>query len=489
MKHLSPLALALACATLAHANDIRVENVGLANQDVGAGTTEITFDIGWSNSWRLSIGPANYDAAWVFAKFRVGSGPWQHATVLTSGSAAPAGATLDVYDDRAAMLYRDADGSGDVDWDDVVLTWDYDADGVAATDIVDVEVFAIEMVYVPEGGFSLGTVNSDRPNQNNEFYRAGFIVSSPYEVTGEEAITIGTSFGNLYYLQEVGDAGDQLGPVPAGYPKGFAAYYCMKYEVTQAQWVAFFNTLTPAQKVTRDITGPNGKNSDDEFVRNAVAWPDVGDATTTLPDVAMNYIASEGAMAYLDWAALRPMTELEFEKSARGPLAPVAGEFAWGTAQIYGMAYDVLAEGTPDERVANPGTGVGNTRYLETNGTPSGPLRVGALAASAVNQTREETGGSYYGIMDVSGNVYERLITVGNPTGRAFTGEHGDGSLAGSGDADVAGWPTADEGIGYRGGSYANPSQYLRVADRNDAANSFSGSNGRIGLRGVRTAQ
>ncbi len=38
--------------------------------------------------------------------------------------------------------------------------------------------------------------------------------------------------------------------------------------------------------------------------------------------------------AFLDWDALRPMTELEFEKMSRGPLLPNAGEYIWGNQTI-----------------------------------------------------------------------------------------------------------------------------------------------------------
>ena len=114
---------------------------------------------------------------------------------------------------------------------------------------------------------------------------------------------------------------------------------------------------------------------------------------------------------------------------------------------------------------------------------------MGAIAASALDNTREESGGSYYGIMELTGNVYERVISVGNPEGRAFTGAHGDGALDVAGDASTAGWPTGDEGIGFRGGSYANPSRFLRLADRFDGASVISSGNSRLGFRGVRTAQ
>lgn len=58
---------------------------------------------------------------------------------------------------------------------------------------------------------------------------------------------------------------------------------------------------------------------------------------------------------------------------------------------------------------------MGNANYNTTNGSPSGPKRCGIFAASALLNNREETGGSYYGIMELTGNVYERAITVGNP--------------------------------------------------------------------------
>ena len=40
-------------------------------------------------------------------------------------------------------------------------------------------------------------------------------------------------------------------------------------------------------------------------------------------------------VAFADWAGLRSMTELEYEKACRGPLEPVAGEYAFGTNEIY----------------------------------------------------------------------------------------------------------------------------------------------------------
>ncbi|MEM9929627.1 MAG: SUMF1/EgtB/PvdO family nonheme iron enzyme, partial [Bacteroidota bacterium] len=269
----------------------------------------------------------------------------------------------------------------------------------------------------------------------------------------------------------------------------YAAFYSMKYEVTQEQWVAFFNTLTQNQKENLDVTGNSGKNTDGEAARNAVSWLDGGSATTSLPNVPLNFVSSDFTMAYLDWAALRPLTELEYEKSCRGPLNPVAEELAWGTANLHSTAYTYTNEGTPDEGISNPGVGTGNAIVQITNGSPSGPKRVGIFAASAENNNREETGGSYYGIMELTGNVYERVVTVGNPEGRAFNGEHGDGLINSAGRATVTSWPTEGLGLGYRGGSYANNFPFLAVSDRSDAANQIQSGNSRLGFRGGRSAQ
>ena len=48
--------------------------------------TFVQFDISWDNSWRLTTAPFNYDAVWVFVKYKMaGSTVWNHATLNTSG--------------------------------------------------------------------------------------------------------------------------------------------------------------------------------------------------------------------------------------------------------------------------------------------------------------------------------------------------------------------------------------------------------------------
>jgi hypothetical protein len=87
--------------------------------------------------------------------------------------------------------------------------------------------------------------------------------------------------------------------------------------------------------------------------------------------------------------------------------------------------------------------------------------------------------------------MQERTVTVGSPQGRAFTGEHGDGALAGStADANVANWPGADTaGIGSRGGNANNAATtFARTSDRTQAALVTTARLNYYGWRGVRTA-
>ncbi len=79
------------------ANNIAVENVSLVDKDTGAPSAT-----------------ANWDAAWVFAKYSVYSGGswsnWAHCTFLNTGYVAPSGsqmsfgATSSVY--KGAFIYR-----------------------------------------------------------------------------------------------------------------------------------------------------------------------------------------------------------------------------------------------------------------------------------------------------------------------------------------------------------------------------------------------
>jgi len=490
MKSILSFVFALLCFNVVLSNNIEVSNISLENFNDPQNWAHVEFDLNWENSWRISSGPSNWDAAWVFIKYRIDNGNWAHANINQSNTNAPGGSIVNIVDGDGALIYRSTDGSGDFSLQDIQIRWDLPTSATTES-IIDVKVFAIEMVYIPEGAFYVGGTSGD---ETNKFYAGGFSTSTSFQVTSEAPLTISNNPGDLYYTSDNSSAGDQIGTLSGNYPKGFNDFYMMKYEVSQGQWIEFFNTLTEQQKVNLDVTGPGGKNSDDEFIRNGISWTEGSgaSATTTRPDVPVNYVSVFLVNAYLDWSALRPMTELEFEKACRGPVLPKPGEFAWGSANISSTPHQVFSAGFSSEFINNLDQNTGNAVYINTNGTLSGPKRCGILAASSENNSREETGGSYYGVMELSGNLYERCISVGNPRGRAFTGAHGNGIISGTGEGTVSNWPDDNtvigDGFAYRGAGYPNATEFLRVSDRTDGANSFSGSNGRIGFRGVRTA-
>ncbi|MEM9547557.1 MAG: SUMF1/EgtB/PvdO family nonheme iron enzyme [Bacteroidota bacterium] len=477
------------------ANNIEVSNISLTGQNTDDEFTLVQFDLSWENSWRISSGPSNYDGAWVFIKFKENSGNWEHATVnYVNGTAAndghteAAGSTITTSADGIGVfVYRNADGNGDVNFTGIQLRWNYGVDFVNDNSIVDVQVFAIEMVYIPQGSFELGSTTSG--SESDYFYQdtGVFGFRDTYDIDSEASITISSAVGELYYqVASSENSGDQLGPIPAAFPKGYDAFWIMKYEVSEDQWLCFFNSLTNTQKGNHDLTDSDHKNSDAVVSRNTIAYTS-GNATTDAPARACNFTSYEDMAAYLDWTGLRFITELEYEKAGKGP-THIINMTAAGTTTGFDQLYTIDNDGDENASISNPGESIGNFCYQPTD--PGGPMRVGIFAASALNPTRVETGGSYYGVMELSGNLYERVIGVGSPINRAYTGNHGDGEILNSGFHNVANWPAVNsEGaICYRGGSWTNSLGRLGVADRESAALLSSITNGRIGLRGCRTS-
>lgn len=480
-------------------NNIQVDNVRLVEQNAASQFTKITFDLSWENSWRYDTGPQNWDAAWVFAKFRVNNGDWQHASLnysngsaIADGHTEPANASITTpADGRGVFIYRASGGDGDIDWRDIQLRWNYGIDGVNNNAYVDVEVFAIEMVYVPQGTFFLGGGNGA---EIGKLFQVASPAngSQPYPVSSEGSITVGASVGNLAYLSPPSEnAGDQLGPIPNAFPKGYDAFYCMKYELSQEQWTTFFNLLTLTQQQANDITDIDHRGPND-VDRNTLDWDGQYGATTQNPYTPLSFPLWGECLAYLDWAGLRPMSELEFVKACRGPLLPVAEAYAWGTANIIdpNYTYDLLNKNDENELLTNHANGIGNANWIHSAIFEDGPYRTGIFAASASEKgRREDAGASYYGIMEMSGNLSEMAVTIGSPQGRAYIGNHGDGLLLSTGEADVPGWPPlTGEGGGLFGGSWFSQAESLWINDRREATTGNVGYFNDVGFRGVRTA-
>ncbi|RYG50925.1 MAG: hypothetical protein EOO01_09590, partial [Chitinophagaceae bacterium] len=189
------------------ANDVLVTNVSLINQTTAGPLnthyTSVQFNINWKNSWRTSTNESNYDGCWIFVKYRKQStSVWLHATLNTTGQTAPAGSILQPSaDGKGAFIYRSANGIGDVNYTNAALRWNYGADGVLDNENVEVKVFAVEMVYIPQGAFNLGNASAE----SNKF-RDG-AVDTWFPITSENAITCGSSAGNLFAASNFTNSG------------------------------------------------------------------------------------------------------------------------------------------------------------------------------------------------------------------------------------------------------------------------------------------
>lgn len=475
------------------ANNITVGNISLTGENTTDDYVMVQFDLGWENSWRTSSAPGNWDAAWVFVKYRVGTGDWQHAWLNDAGHSTGTGtsATIDAglrtpgsafnattNPALGVFLYRSANGTGTFAITSAQLRWNYGANGVADDATLDVQVFAIEMVYVPQGAFTVGSGGTESGSFTNGSWTSGATI--PLSISSESALSIDQSAGNLWGTSSSGNNTiGGAGTLPAAYPKGFATFYCMKYEISQQQYVDFLNSLTSTQAGNRYSSGNTGN-------RYGITVSG-GVYSTTLPYVACNYLSWLDGAAYTDWAGLRPMTELEFEKACRGTVAPVAGEYAWGNTTAT-AANNITNPGASNETTSTSGA---NAAY-NSQANVQGPMRVGVFANSST--TRAQSGASYYGIMELSGNLWERPVTVGNATGRSFTGVHGDGTLSANGHANEMAWPglTSGEvigatGSGFRGGNWFSGATNMRASDRNSGASTGPIRTINNGFRGVRS--
>ncbi|MCX5677658.1 MAG: SUMF1/EgtB/PvdO family nonheme iron enzyme [Candidatus Omnitrophica bacterium] len=495
----------------AYANNIIVSNVSLykaAGQPNG--TIGVKFDVVWDNSFTSvdNNGQTFFDRAWVFVKYfdaaNAGTDTaWSHATLISGG-------TVSSYNAQSGTgISADQKGAFCRPGTNQVVYWDYATDGVSPSASISVKVMAIEMVYVPTGSFYVGSGGTE----TNAFYSYPN-TTSPYKISSEDSIIVGTATGNLYYPNSNTYGGDQAGPIPAAFPKGYNGFYMMKYEVNQGQYRDFLNTLNRAQQNQRAGNGTtlaSGTTSVTNIYvmantsvaaniasasnyRSGIRCDAAIPATTPItfycdynnngtPNestdgewIACNYVSWPDLCAYADWAGLRPFTELEFEKASIGLMNPIANEYAWGpTAPTAGPT-------GPTNPGANNETATNNAN-CSYNGTVSGPMRSGFAATSS--SSRYASGGSYYGIMELSGNLWERPVTVGNSTGRLFIGSHGDGSLS----TTNTDWPgTNATGSGYRGGGWSTGSSYARVSDRIYAAYTDAGRYYYVGIRCARTS-
>lgn len=585
------------------ANDLRLINVGLVNQNTSDGHVQVRFDIAWDNSWRLpvTLSPANWDAAWVFVKFKVGfvnpnfsvatagsaatvlsvsttadlrvgmplrirSGTgtlaagtvitaidttnsqitisagtssaltdanfeaeriWEAAWLNNTGHNAPTGTSVQIGlpDESAggggynattnpglgAFVYRSSPGSGTFSAPQVVLRWNYRAQGVSDEAVIDLRVFGVEMVHLQESSYWLGSGGSE----SNSFTSASSTTGNTVPLLiGAAAPTLqgnnaGSDILNLGARGATDLSGTGTAALAGGFPTGYSAFYSMKYELSQQEYVDFLNSLSRQQQDARTATILNSGTTSvtNRYVlsgtvalnnRNGIRCDATVDAFDPLAfycdlngngtggegadgkAIACNYLSWADLTALLDWAGLRPLTELEFERACRGDTDPFADAYAWANTTII-AATGISSGGERSEIAANS---TANAVYNSESGL-GGPLRVGSFADT--ESSRREAGAGVSGVMELSGNLWERTVSIGNPEGRGFSGRHGDGRLTAAGSADASNWPAdAAVGAGLRGGSWSDVAARLAVSDRERAAETLATRENNTGGRGAR---
>ncbi len=500
----------------ASANNLSVSGVAFGDRDPVNDKLNIKFNLSWENSWKTKI---NHDAIWLTVRLNdtAVSPVAKKLCELTVSGLNPTGtyvgsdSNLEIYvpaDKKGAFIRPKNYGiQNTVISNNVQLTVDYSSCGFDDTQAVNVSVFGLEMVFVPEGAFYAGDQGISTASLVE-----GSSDNDPWYITNAGPLSISNAVTNGFRYVSNGNAlEDSTGAsftLADTYPNGYPAFYAMKYEVTEGQWVEFVNSLSTAQaREAHDLTDNLHKNTDSVQKRNTIncsGSPLV--CTTTKSSRAVSYLSWMDLAAFLDWAALRPMTELEFEKASRGPLFSVQGEYVWGSTTIAAASVISGSSENGTETITNDGANANFDNVTFSGGDSAngpeygqGPLRTGIFAGT--DSTRQLSGASYYGILDLSGNLRERVVTIGNSSGRAFQGTNGDGYLTSltnfEGNANELDWPGLDavpskgvtgaQGSGFKGGSWSDASTSLRISDRTDAANASTASSNNAGGRGVRS--
>ena len=201
-------------ASLSQANNLKITGTSV---DTSAGT--VTFSIQWDNSWKTNIAPANYDAVWVFVKYQdCADKLWKHANLSVTSADHTTASPLKVdavTDGKGAFVYRSTNGGGNISSTSVTLKMNIAAANYSNYNF---KVFGVEMVNVPQGSFWVGDTTA-----------SGYGVSSStpaynFQITSENSNIAASSLGT-------GNS------APSSFPKGFKSFYCMKYEITQEQYV------------------------------------------------------------------------------------------------------------------------------------------------------------------------------------------------------------------------------------------------------------
>ena len=328
-----------------------------------------------------------------------------------------------------------------------------------------------------------------------------------YVIDGDATtFTFGTAWNQLAvqgksYSGTVGNVANRY----VHYAAGFEGYYAMKYEISQRQYVDFLNKLTADEQRLRTIGDALDELSMGDYVygashkqpscRNGIVVGAMQDnrfafACNLNPsnlynqdddgeNIACNYLSPKDMLAYASWSGLRPMSELEYEKMGRQTIdsanakVPVytLNSYAWGneTAKLPSNS-TITNPGKVSEKLAGVNVNTGNK--------VPGPVRSGSFSAAS-DATAVNSGASYYGVMELSGNLAEIYYRVepGKVLLSQELGSHGRGTLVnGEMHTDLNNFWTAPNSdlfassLILRGGHFRSESSRARLGDREEVS-------------------
>jgi formylglycine-generating enzyme required for sulfatase activity len=509
-------------ATAAQANNVLLTNISVSNNITNTGKV-IEFDVSWENSWRTAT-TANWDGVWIFFKFKDNDGKWKHLNFTGTNVIMPAGVAYTIGDNPnvgvtgvGIFIYRSQNGFG------TSTVLNARAGIQSQPGIFEIRGFAIEMVYVPQSGFFIGDGSLD-PGNKIRPYREG-TTTNPYFVNGiGSTITIGTATGQLNLNPNPGLPPANL----TGYPTGYNAFWLMKYELSQGAYRDFLNTLTYTEQLARmtnpaapagtllqtfpgytlEIITPGINPGQPAVIGCDASGNNVYNESNDGEWKSMIGISWPDAAAYLDWAGLRPMTEMEYEKSCRGFLIAVPGEKAWGDSTVALTPHTHINPNNNNSSITNLSSTEGNFRCFETSQN-EGPVRGGIFATPF--STRQSSGAGFFGAMELTGGQYELVVPTNCEAGRSFKDKLGDGQLTSNGYANTDYWPGINgnndinipntiyngvtgvidaAGIVWKGGGsttdFASLYYHFYVSTRLSAGGSYTGRATFFGIRGVR---
>lgn len=465
--------------TFNFANNIRLESMVKVTEVTGNVAT-LEFSLKWDNAWRDSY---NWDAVWIFLKYKTAGGRWESVYLEAKGHTFNANdgksytSLPGTTDGKTVGLFVLLNETGSCNPSLTCrLKWSLPA-GLTKVSFENNDAFilvqGIEMVYIPYGAYRLGDASVSE-------------AFDPVIIDSESGRTIGQHTTHKEALS-----------LSAGYPKGYGGFHMMKYEVSQEQYVTFLNALTLKQQqellphhaplkagdyIFGDPKTPDYRNGI-ILVQKPEGAPMLFDNNLTPGEeygqdndgkyIPCNYISVQAMQAYCAWAGLRPPTELEFEKTCRRPLPdlPADQEYAWGNTSSPQYASSVTNKNTPREY---PGNG-----QVNAGSRLDGPLRCGSFAAHTPGQ--QSSGATYWGVMELAGNLREIYAVAGNTT--ITSSSHGAGNYT------TTLWGTQPTDFGHRGGSFASPAEALQTSDRSEMnlITNLNISDSTAGFRGVRT--